>query len=301
MTDSKLNKFKQTGIVIFGPTETTPVHTSDYKTDAVLGALFHCCWATMPPSMPLEVIDEEAELLNVGSIEVEAFQSGNKVVERIVYGPRETDIEVCRVDEILDDNYQDALEEEHEGFGGILEALSFACINTCGAGCEPCAGIYRKSILRNHNSGRNPNESPILSDRQVSFSRLEIREFDMTLGNHPSAVSGPPMSLDYAEEKIRRIVDVDEYERERALTPRRKRKQLKLSYKDRKGILHETKGFSEEEINEAWAEAINIRRQRQETLNRGLLLMLFDEFWESSVRKYNRATESLSSAMFMMY
>jgi len=190
----------------------------------------------------------------------------------------------------------------------LMETLSFACLSTCGSACtEPfgadCGPLRTKSILRNRgspNGGRNPNEAPILSDRQVSFSRLEIREFNMTLGNHPSAVSGPPVMLDWeSQAQAKRVVDLDEYEKSR--NPRRGRRELKLSYSDRKEVLLSGDGesggkFSEEEVNSAWAEALQIRKQRQETLQRGLLLMFIDDVIESASRKYHRVLDYIGLA-----
>jgi hypothetical protein len=179
-----------------------------------------------------------------------------------------------------------------------------------------------KSILRTRgvgeSAGRSPHEAGILSDRTVSFSRLEIREFGMTLGDHPSAVSGPPVALDYDDGFLLstvgeegddeeegdpksgkraaaapRVISVEEYERAR--TPRRARRQLKLSYHDKCATLRD-RGFSLQELHDAWAEAIKIRRQRQETLKQTYTGMVLDDAWESAGRKYRRVLESLALA-----
>jgi hypothetical protein len=86
-------------------------------------------------------------------------------------------------------------------------------------------------------------------------------------------------------------VDLDEYEDNRG--PRRKRRQLKLSYKERKAYLTKECGYTTLEVQKAWAEALQIRKQRQETLNRGILLMAFDDVYESACRKMNRVTSVL--------
>jgi len=86
-------------------------------------------------------------------------------------------------------------------------------------------------------------------------------------------------------------VGLDEYERARC--PRRHRKQMRLSKKERKHILLHDRGLPEEVVNQAWAEAIQIRKQRRETINRGYLLMVFDDVYESSCRKYNRFLDFL--------
>ena len=198
----------------------------------------------------------------------------------------------------------------------VMEALSMACLGTCGSikntnssavhhTLQPASPLGKtKSILRTKGDGRSPTEAGILSDRTVSFSRLEIHEFGMTLGDHPSAVSGPPVALDYSSAAAtspdgssttggQRIVDVDEYERVR--TPRRTRRHLKLTYQDKCATLQD-KGFSLQELHDAWAEAIRIRKQRQETLKQTYAMMVWDDLWESTWRKYHRLAETLALA-----
>jgi hypothetical protein len=151
--------------------------------------------------------------------------------------------------------------------------------------------------LKKGGSRTNPSgtHSHSLNDRTVSFSSLEIKEFNMTLGEHPCASSGPPVRLDWdSKPTLDRVMSLDEYEQMRS--PRRKRSKLKLSYRDRKGILEGQRGFSADEVNQAWAEAIKIRQQRVETLRRGLILMTLDEVWESAQRKCRRVAEAVGIA-----
>ena len=63
---------------------------------------------------------------------------------------------------------------------------------------------------------------------------------------------------------------------------------LKLSLQQRHTILVKERGFSFEEVKEEWQNALEIRRQRKETLERGLGLMKWDEVYESACRKFNR-------------
>lgn len=256
----------------------------------------------MPPSVEIPPGIE-----TVASIEVEADEHG----DRIIFSPTaenltddcsnesitehiEVKLKECHhPDELLASAMEEEEREQDAMFGGsVLEALSYACMSTCGMEQSYCNPLCGTSILRNKSrTCCSAGSDTISADRTVSFSRLEIREFGMTLGNHPSATSGPPVMLDWDAESERRIVGVDEYERDR--NPRRKRGQLRLSYQNRKEILHDSKGFSEKEINDAWAEALRIRKQRQETLQRGLLMMFFDDVAESMNRKYQRVTEAI--------
>jgi hypothetical protein len=120
----------------------------------------------------------------------------------------------------------------------------------------------------------------------VQFKDVEIREFKMTLGNHPSATSGPPVMLDWAEPPSQETMDLESYESNRP--PRRNRRQLKLSLQQRHNILVKERGFTFDEVKGAWQEALEIRKQRKETLERGLALMKWDEVWESTRRKVSR-------------
>ena len=125
--------------------------------------------------------------------------------------------------------------------------------------------------------------------RSVQFKDVDVREFKMTLGNHPSATSGPPVMLDWDSKLEPKITDLETYERGRH--PRRSRRQLKLSLQQRHIILVKERGFTFDEVKGAWQEALNVRKQRKETLERGLALMKWDEVWESTCRKFARIVD----------
>lgn len=147
--------------------------------------------------------------------------------------------------------------------------------NSIMSGC--CQNEYPKSALKK--SGTRPREVG-----HVSWSSLEIKEFDLTLGDHPSAISGPPVALNWDKVANERTIALDEYERARL--PRRHRRQLKLSNKHRRQVLQEQ--FTDEQVNQAWSEALQIRMQRRETLQRGPVAVMMDDAWESACRKYDR-------------
>jgi hypothetical protein len=100
--------------------------------------------------------------------------------------------------------------------------------------------------------------------------------------------------LDWDAKTTERTVSLDEYEQARM--PRRKRHHLRLSYRERQRILEGQKGFTTEEVNQAWAEALTVQKQRQETLKRGMFLMTVDELWESTQRKCKRLVECVGMA-----
>ena len=247
----------------------------------------------------------------MGGIEVvEDVQANGQRVDRIVCMPEDElvdaqitrKVDLQRFGPLLEENE----DEDDEGVEVVEPTASSAdsfsaklldnsLLDTilyygCGA-CQPYVGgpCHPKGILKkpskefgSHPFGQN--------SRNVSFSSLEINEFNVTLGNHPSASSGPPVMLD-KDAVDKRVVDLDEYERGRS--PRRQRKQLKLSYRDRKSLLEQQRGFTTQEVNEAWAEALKIRQQRHETLRRGLVLMTIDDVVESAQRKCRRVAETV--------
>jgi hypothetical protein len=260
----------------------------------------------------LPVIEEGLMLEAMGGIEVvEEVHPNGQTVDRIVCMPEDelVDTQVTRkVDlqrfgplveekEDEDDEGVEVVEPPADSFSAklldnsILDTILYygcgACQPYVGGPCQP-KGILKKPSKEfgSHPFGQN--------SRNVSFSSLEINLFNVTLGNHPSASSGPPVMIDWDAEVDKRVVNLDEYERGRS--PRRQRKQLKLSYRDRKSLLEQQRGFTTQEVNEAWAEALKIRQQRHETLRRGVVLMTIDDVVESAQRKCRRVAEIVGLA-----
>ncbi|KAL3925468.1 MAG: hypothetical protein SGILL_000385 [Bacillariaceae sp.] len=176
----------------------------------------------------------------------------------------------------------------------------------CAAPCGEClpdspfgdADAYPRSALRTprYTSIRDSSmrdDSFTVSDKdskkKVQFKDVDIQEFRMTLGNHPSATSGPPVMLDSELYSPRKVMTLEQYESTRP--PRRKRRQLKLSLQQRHNILVKERGLAFNDVKGAWQEALEIRKQRKETLERGLALMKLDEVWESTCRKFNRLVD----------
>jgi len=275
----------------------------------------------MPPraeDSPLDVrgrmdpiIEEGLMLESMGGVEVveEELSNGDRV-DRIVCMPEDEFVDTQLTRKVDLDRFGPMVEEKEEDEEGVevepaasehsfstqlLDNSFFETILYYGCGaCQPCndGPCQPKGILKKPST--EFGVPPLIQSRNVSFSSLEIKEFNVTLGNHPSASSGPPVMLDWDSELNKRVVDLDEYERGRS--PRRQRRQLKLSYRDRKCLLEQQRGFSTEEVNEAWAEALKIRQQRHETLRRGLVMMTIDDVVESAQRKYRRVAETVGLA-----
>lgn len=141
-----------------------------------------------------------------------------------------------------------------------------------------------KGTNTNHelvSKNQTSNATTIPIQRSVSFSSVDIKEFKITLGHHPNSTSGPPVMLDNIKPCLHKVMNIDEYERERSYVRKTSRKQLKLSRNDRNCILLNECGFTMEQINKAWSDAIKIRQQREESSyldQRGCLLSSMEDF-----------------------
>jgi hypothetical protein len=248
----------------------------------------------------LAVIEEEplAPHTLVGSIEVEALtdQDGS-VIHNIALAPPDNDEEVELL-VVRRQPSQEIFDESVEVVPSMIDNITsslFSCVGYESENLPKSALRKSSSILTTSSMKLDDDPATNSVHRVVSFGRLQINEFKMTLGDHPSATSGPPVALDWDRQAQTREFDVDEYERARL--PRRKRRQLKIPCRDRRSLLETDAGFSEVQVNQAWAEALQIRKQRQETLQRGLILMTLDDAWESASRKYRRMTDTVARAV----
>mmetsp|Transcript_22364 Transcript_22364/g.27409 ORF Transcript_22364/g.27409 Transcript_22364/m.27409 type:complete len:171 (-) Transcript_22364:266-778(-) len=100
--------------------------------------------------------------------------------------------------------------------------------------------------------------------RNTSFSHIEIREYNITLGDNPGGVSGPPISLDwdYDEMKTQRF-NLEQFEEMRP--PRRSRGEMYMGGSVRTFRLIRESGLSKEDIKKAEKSAEEVRKQRQIT------------------------------------
>mmetsp|Transcript_15124 Transcript_15124/g.20597 ORF Transcript_15124/g.20597 Transcript_15124/m.20597 type:complete len:340 (-) Transcript_15124:66-1085(-) len=120
--------------------------------------------------------------------------------------------------------------------------------------------------------------------RNVSFASLEIREYDVTLGDNPCVSCGPPLSLDWSYRECGSMC-VEQYESLRV--PRRSREDLILSYGVRRFRLIREAGFSMNDIKDATESVRRMQRRRKTTYSR-LPTLKFEEALESAGRKMKR-------------
>ena len=124
---------------------------------------------------------------------------------------------------------------------------------------------------------------------KVSFTTISIREYKMTVGDHPCCQYGPPTSLDWEYEEVYDS-SLDEYEATRS--PRRKHSGMVLYYRKRTSILMAVYGFTEDELRRATKQKDFCRFQRQVT-NTFSSIWRVEDALESLRRKTKRILVSV--------
>jgi hypothetical protein len=101
--------------------------------------------------------------------------------------------------------------------------------------------------------------------KSVSFTNLEIRSYDVTVGDNPSCRTGPAVTLDwgYREDESSQVPVMD-YERDKYNRGESGMKIRSLSANERMAMLTRA-GVGEEEIEAACASAEKIKQQREFT------------------------------------
>jgi hypothetical protein len=120
--------------------------------------------------------------------------------------------------------------------------------------------------------------------RSVSFDHIEIKEFPITLGDHPMA-SGPPLTIEW-EPQTDDVFEFEEYQNGKPES--RARTEFKIPPEVRAAML-ESQGTSKNEIVERTKEIKKIQKGRQNSVNSmkwdGMNMAL-----ESARRKVKKAT-----------
>ena len=134
----------------------------------------------------------------------------------------------------------------------------------------------KPALKKRHGNNHSPTT---LRHNSVSFSQLQIREYDICLSDHPSCSYGPPIQLDW-DYITQRVVDIEDYESQR-LQQGRGDSPI-LSYNARQFLMLQ-KQYTPQELQEAVREVDRVKRQRLVT---DLLWPVhpLDELWEDIVR-----------------
>lgn len=130
-------------------------------------------------------------------------------------------------------------------------------------------------------------------NRRVSFHKVQIRRYSMTLGDNPACQMGAPVTLDWMYDELPPL-DLDDFELTRFPQRRRNLRQLILNMYQRERIL-QGMGHSGEEVRQAEKQVAKVRWQRSQTV---MLLPIskLEEMAQSAKRKVKRRLGAGSSS-----
>lgn len=109
-----------------------------------------------------------------------------------------------------------------------------------------------------------PPQRPTPIKRNVSFSHLQVREYDITLGDNPSVSSGLPISLDWSYNPKERVASIEAFE---AVRIRRNSSDLVLSDRQRDGLLNDRTDITFTDVNMVLQDVAAARLERKMSRN----------------------------------
>jgi len=161
--------------------------------------------------------------------------------------------------------------------------------------------LHSKSLSGSRRSEHGLDCSASSLNRSVRFNEIEIREYNVIVGDNPSVHFGPPISIgwDYDKENLVRI-PVEDYESVRG--ERRVAKQLVIPGMIRVEKLHEN-GVSRSDIVKAVRQVSRAKHKRNQTVN-NIKISRLEEAAQSAFRKlkrfiFRRKRESKEWALWM--
>ena len=133
---------------------------------------------------------------------------------------------------------------------------------------------------------KSSNQTTKSTSAVVQFGTIEIRSYDVCVGDNPSVSYGTPISLDW-DYMVELKDTLEKYESIRSLTKRRNMRQMMMNYNYRRNILLLHWNATEEQLLQAEKEMNIIRSQRN--LTRTLLpLSPLEDCVTSLYRKIQR-------------
>jgi len=147
-----------------------------------------------------------------------------------------------------------------------------------------------------------PRGPPPERDTKVKFHSVEVREYPIIPGDHPSCHLGPPLTIGWKHNiSSSRITPLEDFENLRIRQRCRHPQELMISSFERRNMLKKL-GFSKREIGKASTQASKVRNQRNTTTQREKKMATFRE-WKGrtlewmSCRKITTETTSCESPL----
>ena len=120
---------------------------------------------------------------------------------------------------------------------------------------------------------------------RITFSTIEIRQYERILGDNPSCSCGPPVSIGWKYNEDETVtLSVDDYEYRRPV--RKESKDLTLGKTERHRMLLNL-GYARKELTSAVRTNVKLKSQRRQTVN-NLALAHVEETLEGATKKISR-------------
>lgn len=119
----------------------------------------------------------------------------------------------------------------------------------------------------------------------VKFDYIQVRSYDITLGDNPTCSAGPPVTLDWRYDEMEPI-SLESYEKGKSRPPR-KMYQMHMVSKQRSDLLKANAGISDDEMNYVIETLRRIKKERNATRNT-LCCFKIEDALESAKRKWQR-------------
>lgn len=121
---------------------------------------------------------------------------------------------------------------DEEDVSVILPALMLLEMEDAGDCSSSCCDEESFS-LRSSSSSRSLTAA---QQRKVGFANVQVREYTVTVGDHPCCSQGCALSLDWEYQEVLPALSLDAFESKRA-AQRRHRNELRTSWEERRRIL----------------------------------------------------------------
>lgn len=137
-------------------------------------------------------------------------------------------------------------------------------------------------------AGNSPQETNM--KRSISFTNINVREYERTVGDHPCVTSGPPLTLGWKYDEIAGL-NLDEYEEGKII---RTREELQMPPRHRQSLLKEAMATeNHHEIRKAVLEVQKTKADRSKTVAM-LEIQTLEETAQAAKRKVTRFLKGVS-------